>query len=37
MSDPRPLFSVPEASALLAMESDVSSAAEAVARWQDAG
>jgi hypothetical protein len=37
MSDPRPLFSVPEASALLAIESDVRSAAEAVSRWQDAG
>jgi hypothetical protein len=37
MSDPRPLFSVSEAPALLAMESDVRSAAEAVARWQDAG
>jgi hypothetical protein len=37
MRDLRPLFSVSEVSALLAMESDVRSAAEAVARWQDAG
>lgn len=37
MSDPRPLSSVSEASAQLVMESDVRSAAEAVARSQDAG
>ena len=37
MSDPRPLLSVSEASALLVMEADVKSAGAAALSWGDAG
>lgn len=37
MSDPRPLLSVSEDSALLVMEADVKSAVDAALSWEDAG